>query len=93
MKRRTERRLARVKAEKQRRRASHQAERASQQRTCSAHKPFPTYEAALEHYRAAVHDGRADPGQVVYRCAKCSSWHHGGAGAPSLGRLLDDGGD
>jgi hypothetical protein len=90
VKRRTERRLRRIKAEKTRRQASRDAEVQSQQETCQSHRPFTTYKAALDHYRLQVHEGRADPGQVVFRCGRCGSFHHGGAGAPSLGRLMSE---
>jgi hypothetical protein len=59
-----------------------------QRRTCRRHRPFPTYEAALEHYAAWVSSGEADPGQEVYRCAGCRKWHHGGSRVRSLGRAM-----
>lgn len=64
----------------------------SHRATCQRHRPFKNYELALEHYRAQVSEGRADPGQDIYRCSHCRKWHHGGAGAPSLGRLMAEAG-
>lgn len=58
---------------------------------CKDHRPFKTAEAALAHYVAQVRDGKADPGQRVYRCKRCRKFHHGGSTVRSLGRALVEG--
>lgn len=60
---------------------------ASNRRTCTSHKRFVTYEAAMAHYRDQLRANTTDPGQTVFRCLRCRGWHHGG-GIRSLGRLL-----
>lgn len=63
-----------------------------QERTCGRHRPFATYEAALLHYVAKVSAGETDPGQEVFRCRGCGSWHHGGTSVRSHGRQLAEAG-
>lgn len=69
-----------------------QAALASHQDTCRNHKRFTSYEAAVLHYAGQVREGKADPGQEIYHCGACGQFHHGGSGAPSLGRLLGEDG-
>jgi hypothetical protein len=67
------------------------ARRESHQETCRNHKRFLTYGAARAHYIEQLRANTTDPGQDVYRCARCRGWHHGG-GVHSLQRAIEEAG-